>query len=336
MTIRAASSMLLLLLTIGVNGAERETFPGDFQRQPCAVSGFCEAIDLESLPAHAASYLSLRLDRDWMHRHAPAILAAFAKPCEKLASCYATANGREFCNKIINVELERTCDTMFAPGTEDRHQCHVFVGVWSVALEVQSKPAYEKTQSCKRESVASAPPAAAPEVWIEPAAIPIDSSGPITVYALDRATRLPLKARVTIESPEGSDAGPQRITYFSFPWSARLLRRPNREGHRDVIAPQLRVEADGYPAVSIPMPMAISQMVVTMTPARSKLKRGRNSVIVKAVDAATGKPVEARVMIGQEVAGQTNEPIELIIPRGKQPEIWVTSMFDRYSDVVVK
>jgi hypothetical protein len=73
-------------------------------------------------------------------------------------------------------------------------------------------------------------------------------------------------------------------------------------------------------------------MKAEMKPA--KLRRGKNRVTITAVDSVTGKPVEARVMGGERVLGKTNEPFELEIT-GKQPEIWITNLYDRYSDVVV-
>jgi hypothetical protein len=78
-------------------------------------------------------------------------------------------------------------------------------------------------------------------------------------------------------------------------------------------------------------------MNVAMTPEPSKLGRGKNTVTVAATDASTGKPIEARVMMGTHtILGKTNVPFELELAKGqKREEIWVTSLFDRYSDVVV-
>jgi hypothetical protein len=73
-----------------------------------------------------------------------------------------------------------------------------------------------------------------------------------------------------------------------------------------------------------------------MTPSPDQLKPGKNIITVTARDAATGKPVEARVMAEDMAVGETNKPFELqLTRRDKRPEIWVTSLFDRYSDVVV-
>jgi hypothetical protein len=116
------------------------------------------------------------------------------------------------------------------------------------------------------------------------------------------------------------------------PWKPKPVRVPNAAGHKDVLPPAVTLQAPGYRTVTFRLPMEIPSMKVTMSPA--KLRRGKNTVTVTAVDAATGKPVEARVMGGQLVLGKTNVPFELEVV-GKAPEIWVTSLYDRYNDVVV-
>jgi hypothetical protein len=75
-------------------------------------------------------------------------------------------------------------------------------------------------------------------------------------------------------------------------------------------------------------------MTVAMKP--NALHGGKNVITIDARDAATGKPVEARVMSGGDPIGDTNIPITLQVNRkGQHPEIWVTSLFNLYSDVVV-
>lgn len=77
-------------------------------------------------------------------------------------------------------------------------------------------------------------------------------------------------------------------------------------------------------------------MTVKMDPDPSELAPGTHTVTISAHDAATGEPVEARIMGGHHVLGKTNVPFELTIAKGeKRPEIWVTSLYDRYDDVVV-
>jgi hypothetical protein len=50
----------------------------------------------------------------------------------------------------------------------------------------------------------------------------------------------------------------------------------------------------------------------------------------------TGQAAEMRVMAGSTPVGRTNEPFVLELPTGpSRPEIWITSLFHRYGDVVV-
>jgi hypothetical protein len=73
-----------------------------------------------------------------------------------------------------------------------------------------------------------------------------------------------------------------------------------------------------------------------MTPEPAALRTGTNRITVSTVDTVTGKPVEMRVMAGDRVVGDSNMPIELVLEKGaKRPEIWLTSLFDMYSDVVI-
>jgi hypothetical protein len=115
-----------------------------------------------------------------------------------------------------------------------------------------------------------------------------------------------------------------------------LQRVPNAAGHTDLVAPTVTVTADGFTPVTFSMPASPRKAVVSMTPPAAKLKRGRNTITVTATDAATGKPIELRVMAGQKILGDSNKPLALEWKSGqKRPEIWTTSLFDKYSDIVV-
>jgi hypothetical protein len=133
------------------------------------------------------------------------------------------------------------------------------------------------------------------------------------------------------DSPEGMPT-----SFYFVPWKGKLVRTPNAQGHSDVLPPEVRIESPGYKTVSFRLPVDVPKMILKMDPDPSKLKRGKNIVTITATDATTGKPVEARVMGGDTVLGKTNAPFELELVKGqKRPEIWVTSLFDRYSDVVI-
>jgi hypothetical protein len=84
------------------------------------------------------------------------------------------------------------------------------------------------------------------------------------------------------------------------------------------------------------MPAAPRRVAIEVSPAIDKLKRGKNKITVNAIDVMTNKPVELRVMLGETILGDTNKPLEFEVKKGeKRPEIWATSLFDKYSDVVV-
>ena len=77
-------------------------------------------------------------------------------------------------------------------------------------------------------------------------------------------------------------------------------------------------------------------MTPSMTPAPAKLKPGKNTVTVTATDPVSGKPVDARVLIGYRDIAEANVPFELEVKKGeKREEIWVRSSWDRYHDTVV-
>ena len=84
----------------------------------------------------------------------------------------------------------------------------------------------------------------------------------------------------------------------------------------------------------LPLPIDRPKMTATLEPAQ--LTPGTNTITVRAIDADSGKPIYARVMAGDRVLGDVNKPLTLEWKRGeKRPEIWVTSLYDHYNDVVV-
>jgi len=91
----------------------------------------------------------------------------------------------------------------------------------------------------------------------------------------------------------------------------------------------------GYPLTTLVLPAPPPKVIVEMLPPPEKLKSGQNTVTVTARDAEAGKPVELRVMVGTKPAGESNKPFVLELKGKKRPEIWTTSLFDAYSDVVV-
>ncbi|HUP60022.1 MAG TPA: hypothetical protein VNA69_06345 [Thermoanaerobaculia bacterium] len=331
--------LLPLLITASLAAAEeRPRFPEDYKPNPCAPAKVCQSYPRGEIVGMGARTLGLTaLRQDWVAEHFDEIIGSFGPACRKVATCYAQpGNTFMFCDDIIVKEMPATCDR-YPKSSNDYEQCNQLVRVYANGLTLMSQASWREAQACTMKT----PPSPEPrklEVWMSPATLPHGFDGRVTVYALDVETRVPVKASVTVgteiiytkEVPDGTPT-----TWYWFPWKTKLVRVANAQGHRDVVPPALQMRANGYEPVTMPMPVAIPKMIVEMTP--STLKRGKNSVTVTARDSETGAPVEARVMFGHHtVLGQTNEPLEIELARGeKRREIWVTSMYDRYSDVVV-
>lgn len=313
------------------------TFPDDYKPSPCAPANVCESYKRSSIVNMGAAALGLTaLTETWVDAHWDEIIGSFGPQCQKLASCYAQPNNTfVFCDDVVAKEMIATCDARFAKGTNDHTQCNQLVRVYAAGITHQSRPRWEAAQACTAKAQQTAERKL--EVSITPAAIPLDYTGNVFVYALDAETRVPVRASVTIGddviftmlAPEG-----RATTWYPAPWKPKLVRVGNAQGHRDVAPPQVTVQAKGYTTVIMPIPVTIPKMTAEIAPAT--LKRGKNTVTITTKDASTGEPVEARVMIGERVLGESNQPLELELKRGqKRDEIWVTSMWDHYSDVVV-
>jgi hypothetical protein len=114
----------------------------------------------------------------------------------------------------------------------------------------------------------------------------------------------------------------------------KWVRVPNADGHTDIVAPTVTLSFAHHPQMKFPLPVQVPKMTAVMQPAT--LKPGRNTVTVITKDAITGAPVEARVMYGDLTIGESNQPVVIEVKKGaKRPDVWVTSLFDAYGDVVV-
>ena len=175
------------------------------------------------------------------------------------------------------------------------------------------------------------------EVWIEPQDF-ARYKGSFRVYAIDTQTRVPVMGLVSIPDTtlRAGAPGGKPYTSYDIKWAPKFVRVPNDEGHTDLVAPKMTITAKGYAPVTLDVPLTPREVIVEMTPPLKKLRRGKNKVTVTARDAATNEPVELRVFLGQTILGDTNKPLEIEIRKGrKRPEIWATSLFDLYGDVVV-
>lgn len=314
----------------------RERFPSDYKPQPCAptAEAVCESFPLRKLTDYAVAFRGFDLESEWVDKHWNEMREAFLPICAKMGNCFTVAqNDWVYCLDIQRDEMLATCDR-YPAGSEDREQCTMFAMTYYIGLGAKTE-LHREAQNCIAGTAAEERTL---EVWMTPQTIGPDFDGKLTIYAVDAETRIPVRARYSIDGPGElrSTEGPIPTAGYTAIWKPQLKRVPNAEGHQDVVVPTATLEAKGYKPYTLTMPMAVSKMIVEMSPAAHQLKRGKNSVTITARDSETGKPVEARVMAGEYVLGDTNKPLELEIARGKKrPEIWVTSLYDRYSDVIV-
>lgn len=316
-------------------------FPTDYRRSPCAATAnVCQSFNRSQF-ADIAALRGFDLGQEWVEAHWDELQTALQPACERIATCFATpGNDHMFCNDIGTVEALGVCNR-YPQGSVEREKCGFFINVFMAGVDRNSLPVWTELQACTQAQTGDTPSAhRVLKYWISPGTIHLDQTDPFTVYAVDSETGVAVQAKVLIESktPIYAEDAPdgQPTTFYAVRWKPRLVRVPNASGHSDLVPPQIRIVAPGYREESFRLPMNVPRMKLTMSPPLAKWKRGTNRVTIKALDAATGSPVEARVMAGSTVLGKTNVPFELVLlPGQKRPEIWVTSLYERYSDVVV-
>lgn len=330
--------LLAPALLAGIPGGE--LFPSDYVASPCsAPEKTCDSFK-QSQFADIAALRGFDIGQEWIDAHWERITTALRPVCAKAAACFATpGNTHLFCNDLLREEVYATC-SIYPQDSKDRKLCNLFIRVWWVGHDLKSKPAWTEMQSC---ATTAAPAGAAERTLlyrVVPETMDADYRGEFRVIAVDSETRVPVQARLIIDSREpvfstdSIDGKP--TTFYRVPWNGKLLRVPSAQQHHDVVPPTVRIEAPGYRTETFVLPVEIPVMTVTMSPPPAKLRRGANTVTITAVDAKTGAPIEARVMGGSRILGKANEPFTLTLaPGAKRPEIWVTNLFDRYSDVVV-
>ncbi|HVE70252.1 MAG TPA: hypothetical protein VNI54_02705 [Thermoanaerobaculia bacterium] len=326
------SSILGIFLLL----AAREPFPATYTPSPCAPAEAVAAAGRTFPQSEISQIAALRgydVGQEWVDAHWKELSDALTPIWAKAATCYATAaNDNLYCNDIAQEEAFAICNRYEG---SDREKCTFAMTAVLAGQDNNSKEAWTAMRPCLETHKPNAERTL--EWWLDPPAFGASYPGWFRVHAVDSVTRVPVQARLHIESAQQiyAEDVPNGLptTFYKVPWKQiKLFRVPNAAGHRDVVAPQVRIEAPGYRSESFRLPVEVAAMKIEMKPA--KLKRGKNSVTVTAVDSITGKPIEARVMGGELVLGKTNEPFEIEI-KGKRPEIWVTNLYDRYSDVVV-
>jgi hypothetical protein len=326
-------TLLAVLLLAGASlfaadAPKREAFPSDYTPQACAPTAekICESFPMRKMTEYAAAFRRFDIDGKWVDDHGEEMRQAFLPLCSKIGNCYTVAqNDAVFCWDLLLDEFMATCNR-FPAGSRDHDQCTMFAKIYYMGLGPKLE-LHKETQSCAAQT--------RPEgertltYWMTPETIGPDYKGKLTIYAFDAETKIPVKANVTMDSLSELryTQGPVTTAGYLLLWEGKARRVPNAAGHRDVVPPTVKLEAIGYKPLTFEMPMSIPRMILEMSPSAGKLKAGKNSFTITARDAETGKPVEARVMAGDIVLGDTNKPLELEIARGeKRPEIWVTSL----------
>lgn len=329
---------ICLLLATPALAQTRQPYPDDYTPSPCASAApVCQTFR-QSQFANIAALRGYDIGQEWVDAHWAELSEALGPTCQKIATCFASNDSYTFCNDVVFDGAYVSACNRYPEGTDEHRKCSFFVRTYLFGHDRNSREPWEKIQECAKAQPSTGEKTL--EWWMTPATIGPDYPGSFKVYTLDSETRVPIRARLVLDvKPQiyASDVPDGLPTsFYPVPWKGKLLRVPNAEGHRDVVAPEVRIEAAGYKTITFRIPYDVPKMTLKMDPDPSKLKRGKNTVTITATDAATGKPVEARVMGGTTVLGKTNVPFTLEIAKGqKRPEIWVTSLFDRYNDVVV-
>lgn len=319
----------------------RPIFPDDYTPAPCAPSNACLTFTHADMRGAAFTFLGLQLDSKWLEDHGDEMTKAFEPVCRKHATCLGTrSNNFLFCDDVMTPEMRDICQRRFPKESQpdDWQQCEMFMETYALGVDQRAEATWMATLPC----VNATPPVEKTKpliVWIDPPSIPVDYKGYIAINAIDPDTHIPVQANLEIEGQiiyvPANPAGSLQA-YYPFKWNVKLVRVKAANGHTELLPPTLTIRTEHYPDLTMRLPIPLPAVKLELMPPPAQLHPGKNILTVFAKDADTGKPVELRVMFGNAVVGASNEPIALTIDRKeKRPEIWVTSLFDRYSDATV-
>jgi hypothetical protein len=347
MTIRPLTTLLPLVaslsltLAVAADSPALRPFPDDYTPSPCAQSS-CQSFERSAMSKAAASFLGLQLEGKWIEAHADELTTLLGPGCRKQATCQATpGNNAMFCNDIVVADFRDVCDKRFplAANKHDHEQCEAYIETFALGVDQRAAASYAAAQACAKEKTPQTQKSKAPIVWMVPASFAPNYKDYITLYALDPDTHIPVQSKIDVGGQilyAPSNPAGDLQAYYPFKWPVKYDRLQSASGHTVLVPPTVTVTAAGYPPVTFKMPVTLPTLKLELVPPASQLHPGKNTVTVFARDSVTDKPVELRVMFGNEIAGESNAPIELQIDRRtKRPEIWVTSLFNRYSDAVV-
>jgi len=315
----------------------REALPSDYKPSPCAAdtAWVCEpSISQQKMSAYAAVARKYNLPQEWINAHWDEMIPLFQPICAKIASCFTIKdNDWVWCVDLSRPEFLATCQR-FPEGSYDNEQCRMFALTYFLGLPAKAEQARQS-----KECMSQQPPSGERTMvaWIEPQTYGPDYNGELRMHTYDSETHIPVRAQFVIDGGTLTPAeGPIAMTGTTSRWKAGYKRVPNARGHRDIVSPTATIQATNYKSIALPIALPVPTVTVAMTPEVTKLKAGKNTIAITAIDDSTGKPARLRIMAGTRVLGNTNEPVELELEKGaKRPEIWLTSLYDRYSDIVI-
>ena len=336
---RKLGLILLFVAATAVAQQQRpysEVFPSDYKPRPCTESIGCTTFVDVDFPSAAFQFLLRNLEPEWVAANDAAMRKMVEPYCAKRATCMTVpANEWWFCNDVFATELRNACDSKYTPKSHDNVQCHTWMDTYSAGVDQRGSADWRAAQACAK-NLPPATTAGRLEWWSVPSSIPFDYTGNIRIYTIDADSHIPIMSTIKIGDQiiYATDPPTGRPTsYYVFKWPRKLVRVPNAQGHEDVIAPIMTITAGAHEPISVPVPTSIQKVTASIKP--EKLHAGPNHVTVTVVDAATGKPVDAQVYIGEQTVGFANQPFELTLPKRKHPDVWVKSPYDSFSDVVL-
>lgn len=325
---------LLLASSSALANGRQEPFPDDYTPHACAPASACDPIPQWQF-VNTAALKGLTIDNAWLDANWDRMLELAKPACAKLGTCFATpGNLSIFCVDLVRPEMIAACDR-FPKDSKDFEQCSMFMKVFAIGVDLRDKQIWQDAQACSAKTPRTGERTM--KAWVDAEDFS-KYDGKFRVYAIDTGTHVPVMALVSIPETTLRAGAPGGKPYASYDirWAPKFVRVPNAAGHTDLVVPKITVSAEGYAPVTLDFPIQPGEVIVEMSPPLNQLKRGKNTITVTARDSVTNKPVELRVLAGETILGDTNKPLELELKKGtKRPEIWVTSLFDLYDDVVI-
>ncbi|HVG24839.1 MAG TPA: hypothetical protein VND45_11840, partial [Thermoanaerobaculia bacterium] len=233
-------SILALFLLLA-----REPFPADYKPSPCATPEAAARAGKTFPTSEIAQIAKMRgytLRQEWVDAHWKELSAALQPIWAKTATCFVTAsNDQLFCSDVAAMEAFTICNR-YPAGSPDRESCHFAMTAILAGQDHNSKEAWDAMKPCAARYQATRERTL--EWWLEPASFGRDYQGNFTVFAIDSETRVPVQARLNIQSTQQiyADDVPNGLptTFYKVPWKKSLFRVANAQGHRDVVAPEVR------------------------------------------------------------------------------------------------